>query len=204
MPKLKNDVEHSIEVKKSKFITYLHRTDSEDEARAFIKLVKKTHPDARHHCTALVIGPIVRSNDDGEPAGTAGHPMLDVLTSRGMTDIVAVVVRYFGGTLLGKGGLVRAYTDSVKLALEQASLVEAQTLQTYRIAFDYSLIGRFDAYFRTRGIEVISKDYQSEVVYHFCVKENIDTALNELASGRIQIDYVDETERESAVPTTGG
>ena len=154
MPKLKNDVEHSIEVKKSKFITYLHRTDSEDEARAFIKLVKKTHPDARHHCTALVIGPIVRSNDDGEPAGTAGHPMLDVLTSRGMTDIVAVVVRYFGGTLLGKGGLVRAYTDSVKLALEQASLVEAQTLQTYRIAFDYSLIGRFDAYFRARGIEI--------------------------------------------------
>lgn len=97
MPRIQNDCINTIEIKKSKFITYLHRTQDEQEAKDFLKAIKKEHPNANHHCTAMIIGNIMRSNDDGEPSQTAGHPMLDVLMHNEMQDILAVVVRYFGG-----------------------------------------------------------------------------------------------------------
>ncbi|EOS60255.1 hypothetical protein C815_01543 [Firmicutes bacterium M10-2] len=204
MPKLKNDIEHSIEIKKSKFITYLHKTSSEEEAKEFLKLVRKAHPDARHACTAMVIGSVVRSNDDGEPAGTAGHPMLDVLLGAQMNDILAVVVRYFGGTLLGKGGLVRAYSSSVRLALEQATLVDELVLKKYRILFDYSLIGKLDAFFKIRNIEVIEKQYEEQVIYYFCSKEDISTLLKETTSGNIEIEYLEDVICEAELVLNGG
>lgn len=203
MPKLKNDTEHSIEIKKSRFITYLHRTDSEEEAKEFLRLVKKEHPDASHHCTAMIIGNTVRSSDDGEPAGTAGHPMLDVLAGSHMEDILAVVVRYFGGTLLGKGGLVRAYSSSVQEALQNAQLVEIRTLMRWRIVFDYSAIGRIDQFFRASRIEVLSRQYESDVIYEFCSRENMEAELNELTSGNILIEYLGEFTQESLMPFGG-
>ncbi|MFW2513351.1 IMPACT family protein [Demequina sp. SO4-13] len=120
-------VEHRIEVKKSVFLARLEPAQSIEAADAVVAQVRKDHWDARHHCTALVIGPHAdrqRSNDDGEPAGTAGAPMLEVLRHRGVTDVVAVVTRWFGGTLLGAGGLVRAYSGAVTGALDHARLVE--------------------------------------------------------------------------------
>ncbi|MDR1799184.1 MAG: IMPACT family protein [Bifidobacteriaceae bacterium] len=113
-------------IKKSRFITQLFPLTDPEAARALIQAVRKEHYQARHHCSASIVGPAgewQRSNDDGEPAGTAGAPMLEVLRRRQVSDILAVVTRYFGGTLLGAGGLVRAYAGGVTAALDQARLV---------------------------------------------------------------------------------
>ena len=119
-----------LEVKRSRFVCDLAPAATEESARAFVDQVRARSRDARHHCTAFVLGPdgaTLRSNDDGEPSGTAGPPMLDVLRGRGLTDVVAVVTRWFGGTLLGTGGLIRAYGDAVSTA------VDAATVATYEL-----------------------------------------------------------------------
>ncbi|MBW8729594.1 MAG: YigZ family protein [Terrabacter sp.] len=115
-----------LEVKRSRFVCDVAPVPTEDDARAFVETVRWGTRDARHHCTAFVLGPdggTQRSNDDGEPSGTAGAPMLDVLRGRGLTDVVAVVTRWFGGTLLGTGGLIRAYGDAVSAAVDAATVV---------------------------------------------------------------------------------
>lgn len=116
-------VDVELEIKRSRFLTRLRRVITEDEARQVIHERKKTHFDATHNCSAFVLGRdsgVARSSDDGEPAGTAGIPMLNVLTSAGLTEVVAVVTRYFGGIKLGAGGLVRAYSDAVAQAIDAA------------------------------------------------------------------------------------
>ena len=115
-----------LEVRRSRFVCDLEPVTSEEDARAVIERVRAGSRDAGHHCTAFVVGPdasTLRSNDDGEPSGTAGAPMLEVLRGAGLTDVVAVVTRWFGGTLLGTGGLIRAYGDAVGAALAEARLV---------------------------------------------------------------------------------
>jgi uncharacterized YigZ family protein len=115
-----------LEVKRSRFLCDIAPVSSEDDARALVETVRSATRDARHHCTAFVLGPdggTLRSNDDGEPSGTAGAPMLDVLRGHGLTDVVAVVTRWFGGTLLGTGGLIRAYSDVVSAAVDAATVV---------------------------------------------------------------------------------
>ena len=115
-----------LEVKRSRFVCDLAPAATEESARAFVDQVRAHSRDARHHCTAFVLGPdgaTLRSNDDGEPSGTGGAPMLDVLRGRGLTDVVAVVTRWFGGTLLGTGGLIRAYGDAVSTAVDAATVV---------------------------------------------------------------------------------
>ena len=131
----------------------------------------------------------MRSNDDGEPSQTAGHPMLDVLMHNEMQDVLAVVVRYFGGIKLGTGGLVRAYSSSVQEALKVATLTTVTTLQEYQIHFSYDLIGKVDHYFRTQNIKVIEQQYEEDVVYHFLVQDDISKDLMELTNGKIQIKY---------------
>jgi uncharacterized YigZ family protein len=115
-----------IEVKRSRFVCDVGPASSEESARLFVEQVRSRSRDARHHCTAFVLGAdgaTRRSNDDGEPSGTAGAPMLDVLTGRGLTEVVAVVTRWFGGTLLGTGGLIRAYGDAVSAAVDAGTVV---------------------------------------------------------------------------------
>ncbi|KRC87331.1 hypothetical protein ASE25_16430 [Terrabacter sp. Root85] len=115
-----------LEVKRSRFVCDVAPVPSEEDARAFVESVRSATRDARHHCTAFVLGTdggTQRSNDDGEPSGTAGAPMLDVLRGQGLTDVVAVVTRWFGGTLLGTGGLIRAYGDAVSAAVDAATVV---------------------------------------------------------------------------------
>ncbi len=115
-----------LEVKRSRFVCDVAPVSSEEAARAFVQQVRAASRDARHHCTAFVLGAdgaTERSNDDGEPSGTAGAPMLDVLRGRDLTDVVAVVTRWFGGTLLGTGGLIRAYGDAVSTALDGATVL---------------------------------------------------------------------------------
>jgi uncharacterized YigZ family protein len=138
---------HEIEIKRSRFLCALAPVTSEDAARAFIAGRRRAEPGARHHCHAFVLGPdgrTRRSSDDGEPAGTAGAPMLEVLRRRELTDTVAVVSRYFGGVLLGAGGLVRAYGQSVSDAVEVVGVLEHRRLELVEVAVGYDRAGRLE------------------------------------------------------------
>lgn len=140
-------VEHEIEIKRSRFITHLQPVASVDEAEAFIAEIRKQYWDARHNCIAMVTGATgdqARSSDDGEPSGTAGVPMLEVLRRRGMTDVVAVVTRYFGGVKLGAGGLVRAYGNAVSETLDRARIVHRRALTRAAISVPHADAGRVD------------------------------------------------------------
>lgn len=148
---IRGAVSNELVIKKSRFITHAQHVGSIEEADSFIAGVKTRYWDARHNCTALIVGEIAdaqRSNDDGEPSGTAGVPMLEVLRHRELTDLAVVVTRYFGGVLLGAGGLVRAYSSSVSEALDLAELVHRRLLNTYSISTFYDDAGRIENFLR--------------------------------------------------------
>lgn len=163
-------IDHELEIRKSRFLCRLQRVESEAEAREVIAGRRAAHRLARHHCSAFVLGArrdIQRSNDDGEPAGTAGAPMLEALaqyaragrTSADLSDVVAVVTRYFGGVLLGAGGLVRAYSESVSSTLQRARLVTREARALYGLDAPHSTAGRWENELRARGILVSGADY---------------------------------------------
>ena len=140
-------VTRELVVKKSRFIAHIAPAGSVQEAEDVIAAVRRQHWDARHNCTAMITGVTAdqaRSSDDGEPSGTAGIPMLEVLRRRGLTDVVAVVTRYFGGVKLGAGGLVRAYSTAVSDALDQARLLHRQELREARVDVPHAEAGRID------------------------------------------------------------
>ena len=144
-----------IEEKKSRFICVVRPVHSEQEAAAFIEEIKKKYWDARHNCSAYVLGSrqeLTRCSDDGEPGGTAGRPMLEVLLAAGLCDVAAVVTRYFGGTLLGTGGLVRAYSGAVKEALSNASAGVMRYGVKLQIETDYNSVGKIQYIFGKKGI----------------------------------------------------
>ncbi|WP_328450378.1 YigZ family protein [Amycolatopsis sp. NBC_00438] len=138
---------HEVEIKRSRFLCALAPVSSEEAAREFIAARRRAGPGARHHCHAFVLGPdgrSRRSSDDGEPAGTAGTPMLEVLRRRELTDTVAVVTRYFGGVLLGAGGLIRAYGQAVAQAIDVVGVLEHRRLQVVEVAVSYDRAGRLE------------------------------------------------------------
>jgi len=141
-------VTHEIVVKKSRFICDLRYADDRPDAEAALLAIKKHHHSARHHCSAMIIGAsraFEKASDDGEPQGTAGMPMLEVLRGSGITNVIAIVTRYFGGTLLGTGGLARAYADSVKGALQQAQLVQNVPAVAFRFTIGYPDYGKLQS-----------------------------------------------------------
>ena len=158
-----------LEIKRSRFITVLRRTETEEQARALVAELRREFHDARHHCSAFVLGPdrgVQRSSDDGEPSGTAGLPMLEAITKRetsdgatDLSDITAVTVRYFGGILLGAGGLVRAYSESVSSALETATLVRRQRMRLFAVPAPHAAAGRLENDLRAAGYAVPRTDY---------------------------------------------
>ncbi|MDY6051111.1 MAG: YigZ family protein [Rothia sp. (in: high G+C Gram-positive bacteria)] len=167
------ETRHLLEIKRSEFIGYAQRVESEEEARAFIESKRKIYHDARHVCSAFIIGAdrqIQRSSDDGEPAGTAGIPMLQALLARrtqgregqeatDLSDICTVVVRYFGGIKLGAGGLVRAYTDAVVATLDAANLTARERLRLGTITASHCEAGRFENDLRALGYTVLGTEY---------------------------------------------
>lgn len=160
MPRtIRTEARSEIEITRSRFITILTPITSTEDAREAVAAARSEFPDARHHCSAWihrVDGEADRehSSDDGEPSGTAGRPMLDVLRGAGLTDTCAVVVRYFGGTLLGTGGLVRAYSESVAGAIEQAQTFEIVSTPLWSVAVSPAHAGRLEALLRGAGHEV--------------------------------------------------
>ncbi|MGB6039912.1 MAG: YigZ family protein [Gordonia sp. (in: high G+C Gram-positive bacteria)] len=187
---LKRDVEtrEMLEVKRSKFLAVVRRVDTEDEAREMIADLRREFRDARHHCTAFVLGArgeVTRSNDDGEPSGTAGAPMLEVLRGAELSDVCAVVVRWFGGTLLGAGGLVRAYSDAVTLALASAPVVRREERMLSRVSLPHAEAGRVESELRSRGIEVLDAEYSADVSLLLASTslEHVDVVVAEATSG---------------------
>ncbi|MDE6195999.1 MAG: YigZ family protein [Erysipelotrichaceae bacterium] len=187
MYRLQKDIEASIEIKKSKFICYLHKCTCEQEAKDFVQTIRKLHPNARHHCYAFLIGEhneIQRSCDDGEPSGSAGVPMLECLKKNDMQDSVAVTVRYFGGILLGTGGLIRAYTQSVQAALQQATLTKKVMMKRYSLSFAYPYIGLLEAYFQQQNILIQEKQYDEEITYIVLSIDPLEKNIAELTNGK--------------------
>ena len=161
-----------IEVKRSRFLCDVRRVESEEAARAVVEAARKQHWDARHHCSAFVLGPdgaVARSSDDGEPSGTAGAPMLEVLRGRDVSDVVAVVTRWFGGVLLGAGGLVRAYGDAVRAGLDEAGVRRRVLMSRFDLAAAHADAARWEAELRTRDVVVLGHDYAEQVVLHLAV-----------------------------------
>lgn len=178
-------VETETEISRSRFLTRLERVSSEEDARAVIAAVRAEHPRARHHCSAFVLGPdgrVQRSNDDGEPSGTAGAPMLDALVSAGLSDVVAVVTRYFGGVLLGAGGLTRAYRASVAGAVLEAKRVRRGLRLEVAVRSTYEVASQIEAEARRRGYTVGEADYSDTVLQRFAVAEDEVGGLTALAA----------------------
>lgn len=188
------------EEKKSRFLACIRPVSTPEEALAFIEEKKKQYWDARHNCSAYRIGriqPVAHCSDDGEPSGTAGRPMLEVLTREGLTDIAAVVTRYFGGVLLGTGGLVRAYQAALKDAIEKQPVVMRQEGVLYAIRTDYNGAGKLQYYFTNEQIPVLETIYEADVTLRILCPSGqcgqMEKKTGELTNGRALLERQGDT-----------
>lgn len=185
--------------KKSRFIATVRPVESEEEAVSFINETKKKYWDARHNCSAFVIGKrqeLTRCSDDGEPAGTAGRPMLDVLLKENIHNAAVVVTRYFGGVLLGTGGLVRAYQQATKEGLAASEIIEKKDGAVLFIRTDYTGIGRLQYLFAQEKITVMDTAYEADVLVKAVIPENdkkrIEKTIIEQTNGTAKLEWGDE------------
>ncbi|AAU25238.1 MULTISPECIES: YigZ family protein [Bacillus] len=173
---------HEIVIEKSRFICHLSRVSTEEEAQNFINHIKKQHWNATHNCSAYVIGEndqIQKANDDGEPSGTAGVPMLEVLKKRNLKDTCAVVTRYFGGIKLGAGGLIRAYGKSVSEGLNHVGVVELKLMRVMHTTVNYTWIGKLENELRESPYQIKDVHYADDVEFETYVKESEKQAFTE-------------------------
>ncbi|WP_016932174.1 IMPACT family protein [Rhodococcus sp. R1101] len=189
------DVVVETEVKHSRFLAAVRRVDTADAALAFVDEQRRLYPDARHHCWAFVVGDdrsmrAERSSDDGEPGGTAGIPMLQVLHHRDLVNVAVVVTRWFGGIKLGAGGLVRAYSGAVTAALDETSLVERRQQEKFTLAIDHAEAGRVEAELRGRGVAVLDVAYADRVVLTVAGRERgeLEGWVASLTSGAAELE----------------
>ncbi len=185
--------------KKSKFICHLFNVQSVDEVTEILKSEKKKYYDARHHCYAYIMGDDasdIKCSDDGEPSGTAGRPMLDILQKEGVTDILCVVIRYFGGTLLGTGGLVRAYSSALKDALERSEFKNECEAVIVKYRYAYNFDAKISSFLRDKKIKVLTNDYSDSIEITIVLTKDMysdtDLRLVDITGGTIE--KVDETE----------
>jgi uncharacterized YigZ family protein len=186
--------EHEIVIQKSRFIAHVNRAESEEEAMNFIAEIKKKHWNATHNCSCYLIGEhdqIQKANDDGEPTGTAGVPMLEVLKKRNLKDTVVVVTRYFGGIKLGAGGLIRAYSKSVSEGLKYTGIVERRLTRVMHTILDYHLLGKVENELRSSNYDIKDIHYMDRVTIETFVeegnKETFKKWMTELTNGQATI-----------------
>ena len=172
------------EIKKSKFIAHVKHVETEEEAREFIQQIKKKFFDARHNCSAYVLGENgekQKSNDDGEPGGTAGNPILETIKNNQLTFAAVVVTRYFGGIKLGAGGLIRAYSHSAALGISSAKIVQMKIFQKISLTLEYNFLATVEHFLRQKKIRVESSDYAEVVTIKILIfPEEIENFLSEL------------------------
>lgn len=189
------------EIKKSRFITCLAHTEGVEAAKAFVESVRAEHPDARHHCVAWVAGPPNDSqqlgfSDDGEPAGTAGKPMLAQLMGSGVGEIAAVVVRYYGGVLLGTGGLVKAYGGGVSQALAQLTTLRKTPLTEYTLQCEYGQLAGIETLLGQFSGKVVASEYEAVVRLRVALPQSelaaFSTKLADFSRGALQLHKIEE------------
>ena len=184
----------SYEIQKSRFIAYTSHVETEAEARDFVTAIKKKHFDARHNCSAWILGADSsqqKSNDDGEPGGTAGNPILEAIKQHGLTNVVVVVTRYFGGIKLGAGGLIRAYSHTASLGLEATPCLEVKPFCLMEAEMDYSLLGTVENWIRNEELRTGETAYLDKVTVRLLVEpadcEAISTELTNLTAAQCKI-----------------
>ena len=185
--------------KKSRFIGYASPAKTAEEAEAFVSIIKKKHYDARHNCFAYIIGgnsEVMKYSDDGEPQGTAGRPILNVLTGMQLSDCVVVVTRYFGGTLLGTGGLMRAYTDAAKAAVSAAHIREVKKRIVAGLVIEYKDMDRFKNMLAGFEAEIVDSEFTDKVSLGIMIpeadREDFEKKTTELLNGNVKIEIRDE------------
>ena len=178
---INENIESEITVKKSKFICNLIKIETQEEAEEQIKKIKKKYHDARHNCVAYRVQEndtiVEKASDDGEPSGTAGGPMLNILQKNNLCNVLAVVTRYFGGILLGTGGLVRAYSDSMQNALELTEKVEKCTGIEFEAELEYNNLETFKYYCRKNNINIVNIQYENTIICKIQLEENTKSKL---------------------------
>ena len=202
---IKEDGQVQEEIKKSRFICHIKRVTTEDEAREFINTIKKEHYKATHNCSAFILGErseMKRSSDDGEPSGTAGVPMLGVLENHQLTNVCAVVTRYFGGIKLGAGGLIRAYAGSVALAIKDIGVVHIKEQLGLRLTLSYSQYQELPNFLKAKQLQEQDTAFTDQVQTTIFVdkddKDSVIESLIELFNGKI--DIVEQGLRKVEVP----
>lgn len=185
-------------IKKSTFIANVKPIVKEQEAIEFISLISTKHRDARHNVYAYVLGDnyeVKRYSDDGEPQGTAGIPILDLLVNQQLKNVIVVVTRYFGGILLGTGGLVRAYTGSAKLALEESGIVEKILCKKFKININYDLLGKIQNKLLADSAVIEGIEYTDKVLISFLSEisniEKIEKDVSEITLGKVSMDELE-------------
>ena len=189
-----HESEIEIVIKKSRFIGYAFLVSSAEEANEKLAALRKRQWDASHHCSAYVLGAdkqLQKYSDDGEPSGTAGVPVLDVLLKENLVNVCVVATRYFGGTLLGAGGLVRAYSHTSKIAIEAANIVTMAECGIYRCDIDYSFYDRLVVLLNEVGANIEGSDFSDKVKVIFTVKEKyakiLAERLTDVSNGKYRI-----------------
>jgi uncharacterized YigZ family protein len=168
--------EHEINIQRSRFIAHITRAETESAAQEFIQTIKKKHWDASHNCSAYLIGEndqIQKANDDGEPSGTAGVPILEVLKKRNLKDTVVVITRYFGGIKLGAGGLIRAYGKSTSEGLNAVGIVERRLVRVIHVTIDYTWLGKIEKELRASEYRIKEIHYLDKVEIEAYVEEEL-------------------------------
>jgi uncharacterized YigZ family protein len=203
---VKQTGEHEIIIQKSRFIAHVKRTESEREAQEFIQTLKKKYGDASHNCSAYLIGEhdqIQKANDDGEPSGTAGVPILEVLKKRKLKDTTVVVTRYFGGIKLGAGGLIRAYGKAASVGLDAVGIIERRLMRVCHVKIDYSWLGKIENELRSSVYILKNIQYQENVEIEVFVEEEKQQAFTEwmieLTNGQADITTGEVTYLESEI-----
>ncbi|WP_345242322.1 YigZ family protein [Pontibacillus salipaludis] len=200
-----------IVIQKSRFIGYVKRVETEEEAKAFVQEIKKKHSNATHNCSAYMVGEhdqIQKAHDDGEPSGTAGVPILDVLKKKGLKDTAVVVTRYFGGIKLGAGGLIRAYSGATSQALETTGIVRRQLMRTMKVTADYTLLGKVENALRNSQYALKGINYLEHVELEVYVVEGEEDAFTswmvDLTSDQAKITQEEVSYMETDVTTEKG
>ncbi len=188
---IENNIEAQIVEKKSKFIANIFHAETREEAEDIIKAIKKKYYDARHNCYAYRVigedGIIEKSSDDGEPSGTAGSPMLTIISKNNIANVVVIVTRYFGGILLGTGGLVKAYSEAVQKAIEQAEFVRQVPGYEVEVELPYTDVESFKYYCKSENIKISNEDYSENVKLIIEIPEQIlDEQLEKITSNKFK------------------
>ncbi len=192
MKTIKKNITNEIIVNKSKFITKLIKINNEEEVKNKLDFLKKEYKDATHHCYSYITGNIKRFNDDGEPGGTAGMPILNVLENNNLTNILAVVIRYFGGIKLGAGGLVRAYTKAITECLNNIEIVNLTNGINFKIEFSYDNIKKIDNILK--DTKITYKEYDNNIIYECSLTiENFEKIKKELETNSLNLEILNET-----------